>query len=110
MQISDAVDVSRESSYPAKPDGLAAHLRRVDEGCGHEAGAALVAFAPVAPTARLGTTIVMLRYQRMPGSSPALEDELLAARSLGENCVQPPGDAKEWLEDKWRELKKLARV
>jgi hypothetical protein len=45
----------------------------------------------------------------MPGSSPALEDELLAARP-GEKCVQPPGDAKEWLEDKLRELKKLARV
>ena len=47
----------------------------------------------------------MPKNQRMVGSSPALEDELLVARLPGEKCVQPPGDAKEWYEDKLRELK-----
>ena len=69
---------------------------------------------PSLPTPRprmlRGTTNIMPKNQRMLGSSPALEDELLVARLPGEKCVQPPGDAKEWLEDKLRELKKLARV
>ena len=107
--------MARANSLFAKPHGLPALLSGVPRRSwlrsrGSRASRVRWSFASDAPSYAVATMITMLGYEPARGSSQILEDELLVFPVAERELRADAGDVKEWLEDKWHELKKLARV